>query len=326
MSDNFEFIIEEVFAGKRLDKCLPILIPEHSRSYLQKQVKAGNVKVNGEVCTTPRVSLAEGDKVELVLPKEHIDEVIAEDIDLPIIYEDEDMIVINKPAGIIVHPGAGNHSGTIVNALAGRDKSFLENLDGSEFRPGVVHRLDKDTSGCLVVAKNQRAMHRLSNSFAERNTHKVYAALTYGIPKKDKSKIVTMIGRHKVNRKKMAVVDRGGKQAITKYEVCDKGRIQDHTAALLRVEIETGRTHQIRVHMAHLRSPIIGDKVYGGSQAIDAPRQMLHAWQLTIPHPIRDKKMMSFEAPFPEDFEVLAEELNQNSMMYTAPVEEDEFE
>ena len=315
MPESAELIVDANFAGKRLDKCISDNLKEHSRSYLQKQIKNGNLLLNGTVCTVPRTTVAKGDKIQLSLPPDHIQEVIAEDIDLPILYEDEDMIVINKPAGIIVHPGAGNHSGTIVNALAGRDKSFLENLDGSEFRPGVVHRLDKDTSGCLVVAKNERAMYRLSNSFAERNTKKVYAAITYGVPKRDKDKIVTSIGRHRTNRKKMTVVERGGKQGITQYEVVDKGRIAGHTAALLRVDIETGRTHQIRVHMAHVRCPILGDKVYGGNQVIDAPRQMLHAWQLSIPHPIRDGQIMDFEAPFPEDFELLAEELHENTMI-----------
>lgn len=322
MPEVIDVNVEEKFEGKRLDKCISSVLTEHSRSYYQKQIKNGNVSLNGVVCTTPRHAVSEGDVITLALPEDHVNEIIAEDIDLPIIYEDDDMIVINKPAGIIVHPGAGNPQGTIVNALAGRDKSFLENLDDSEFRPGVVHRLDKDTSGCLVVAKNQRAMYRLSNSFAERNTHKVYAAITYGIPKKDKDKIVTLIGRHKTNRKKMAVTDRGGKQAISKYEICDKGRIDGHTAALVRVEIETGRTHQIRVHMAHNHSPILGDKVYGGNQVIDAPRQMLHAWQLSIPHPQDDGHMMDFEAPFPEDFEKLAEELHENTMIVSTTEEE----
>ena len=315
MADTVEIVVEDILGSKRLDKFISENMREHSRSYLQKQVKNGNVSINGKTCTIPRTMVALGDKIVIKLPDDHVSEVIAEDIDLPIIYEDDHMIVINKPAGIIVHPGAGNPSGTIVNALAGRDKSFLENLDGSDFRPGVVHRLDKDTSGVLVVAKTQYAMHRLSNSFAMRHTSKVYAAITYGIPKKDKDKIVTAIGRHRTNRKKMAVVERGGKQAITNYEVCDKGRIDGHTSALLRVEIETGRTHQIRVHMAHIKAPILGDKVYGGNQVIDAPRQMLHAWQLSIPHPTEDGHMMDFEAPFPEDFEILAEEMHVNTMM-----------
>ena len=322
MAEIIELTVEEKFTGKRMDKCISLMFTDHSRSYLQKQIKNGNVTINGKECTVPRTAVQEGDLIALTLPDTHVEEVIPQDIDLDIIYEDDDMIVINKPAGIIVHPGAGNHSGTIVNALAGRDKSFLENLDDNEFRPGVVHRLDKDTSGCLVVAKNQRAMYRLSNSFAERNTTKVYAAITYGVPKKDKDKIVTLIGRHRTNRKKMAIVERGGKQAISNYEVCDKGRISDYTAALVRVQIETGRTHQIRVHMAHIRTPILGDKVYGGNQVIDAPRQMLHAWQLTIPHPEKDGVIMEFEAPFPEDFEALAEELHENTMIIAS--EDDE--
>lgn len=299
---TFKLTVEERFDKSRLDRFLAEQLPDNSRSFFQKLIKDGAVKIDGAVCTVPRQQLRTEQEVcaEIPEPQESA-ELIAENIDLPVLYEDSSIIVINKPPGLVVHPGAGNYSGTVVNALLGRDPEFGEELPMNEGRPGIVHRLDKDTSGCLVVAKTAQAMFKLSRSFAGREVKKTYAALVNGIPRVNSEKIVTLIGRHPVNRKKMAVVNRNGKEAVTLYEVLEAGRIDGAPASLLSVRIMTGRTHQIRVHLAFRGLPIIGDEVYGGTRKISAPRQMLHAWKLTIPHPETGEEL-SFEAPLPEDF------------------------
>ena len=177
-------------------------------------------------------------------------------------------------------------------------------------RPGIVHRLDKDTSGCLVIAKNGVAMHKLSRMFADREVSKTYAAIVAPCPKVIAAEIRTQIGRHPVNRKKMAVVRSGGKDAYTRFTTLKRGKIGNVTAALLQVRIMTGRTHQIRVHMSYFGSPVIGDGTYGGNGRIPAPRQMLHAWKITFPHPFT-KEELSFEAPFPADFQEYVDKIQE---------------
>jgi 23S rRNA pseudouridine1911/1915/1917 synthase len=293
--------VEAEHAGKRLDLLLPALLPDYSRSHLQKLIKSGAVRCGGAVCAAQRSPVKSGDSITVEIEEAESRVPTGENIDLPTLYEDDSLLVINKPPGMVVHPGAGNHTGTVVNALLGRNPELAEELAADESRPGIVHRLDKDTSGCLAIAKTPQAQFKLSRSFAEREVIKTYAALVRGIPAGKTGKIVTLIGRHPVNRQKMAVTERNGREAVTIYEALKSGRIEGIQVSMLSVRILTGRTHQIRVHMAHKGHPVLGDALYGGSQKLKVSRQMLHAWKLSFPHP-ETGKMISFEAPLPDDF------------------------
>lgn len=299
-------------AGSRLDQCIARLLPDYSRVFLKKLILEGLVKVNGKECKVPRTAIKAEMEIALEIPEEKKRELIAEKIDLEVLFEDNDIIVINKPAGIVVHPAAGNWSGTIVNALLGRDDAFAENLDDpDEMRPGIVHRLDKDTSGCLVIAKTQQAQMKLSKSFAARDVKKVYAAISYGWPQVESERISTRISRHHVNRKKMAVVNElHGKLAVTSYELIKMGKISDVPVSLLKVKIFTGRTHQIRVHLSYKKLPILGDETYGGKTKLKIPRQMLHAWKIAFPHPVTGEEM-TFTSPFPADFENVIKKIQE---------------
>ena len=313
MSENSQKPVELVVPSDelaiRLDLFLSMKISDYSRSYLQKLIKNGSVLLNDTVKKTPKTMVSSGDKISIDWPVEDNFEIPkGEDFSYTVLFEDEDLIVIDKPSGVVVHPAAGNRNGTIVNALIGRDDSFAENLADesndilSRQRPGIVHRLDKDTSGCLVIAKNVLSKQRLSESFASREMKKTYSALTYGIPEKYTGEIKTLIGRHPVNRKKMAVVKENGKEAITLYKVDKTGKVGGISVSLLNVNILTGRTHQIRVHLAYIKSPVLGDKVYGGHQKINPPRQMLHARKIAFSHPMTGK-IVSITCPYPEDFQ-----------------------
>ncbi len=290
-------------SGKRLDAWLADNEPELSRARWQTLIKAGDVTVNGKP-VKPNCKLNAGDRVEWTIPPPVPTETLPEDIPLDVLFEDRHIIVINKPAGLVVHPAAGNESGTLVNALL-HHCSDLAGIGGEE-RPGIVHRLDKDTSGAMVVAKTEQAMKELARQFKHRETEKEYLAIVRGVPAPPAGRIVTTIGRHKIHRKKMAVNVRNGRNAISNYKV-----IEDFTlAALVRVRIETGRTHQIRVHMAHLRHPIVGDTLYGRARAEDprAERQMLHAKRLSITHPDTGERL-HFSAPLPPDMTDLLKSL-----------------
>ena len=295
--------VPEQFAGMRLDQCLAQLHQESSRSRLQSLIKKGFVKLNEAICDSPKSSVTANDRIALVLPPEpEAFSAKAEQIDLDIMYEDEFMLVVNKPAGMVVHPGAGNWSGTLVNALLGHDPELAEDFgDADPARPGIVHRLDKDTSGCLVVAKTPDALFKLSEAFSTRQVSKTYAAILYGHFAMQTGELHNLIGRHPADRKKMAVVKNGGREAITRFHITKAGTVNGIKASFSEIRIFTGRTHQIRVHMASLGHPVAGDAVYGGAKKLPAPRQMLHAWKLSIPHP-KTGETMSFEAPFPEDF------------------------
>jgi 23S rRNA pseudouridine1911/1915/1917 synthase len=299
MSDVETILVDSEADGSRLDHLLASRFPDHSRSYLQRLIKRGNILLNG---SSPRKSavLRTNDKVEIRWPEEKPLTLDAEEIDLPFIHEDDDILVINKPPGMVVHPGAGNRSGTVVNALLGYDaEQFYAMLDEEE-RPGIVHRLDKDTSGILIVARTPQAKARLTESFSDRKVTKIYLALVAGRLKRTEVRVENNIGRHPTMRKKMAVIDRG-KPAISIFtELAHKDGI-----SLIKAEILTGRTHQIRVHLDHLGCPVIGDQIYGNKRPpVKASRQMLHAWQLGIPHPV-DHKEHLFIAPVPEDFAAL---------------------
>lgn len=304
--------VEAEDVGKRLDRFVADKLPDYSRSMLQRLMKDGALTLNDTPCTVAKVTVNAGEVYKILIPEPVVSEQpLAENIPLPVLFEDDWMLVIDKPAGMVVHPGAGNASGTVVNALLGHCPEMTELEEMGTDRPGIVHRLDKDTSGCLVIAKTPLAMTRLSEAFAERKVKKVYKALVKGVPKQVTETIETNIGRSNGNRQKMAVlIERGGKEAITIYTLVKSGKIGKISVSLLDVKILTGRTHQIRVHLAYRNLPIIGDTVYGGSQAVEAPRQMLHAWKITLPHP-RNGRKFTFEAPIPDDMNELLGSMTQ---------------
>jgi 23S rRNA pseudouridine1911/1915/1917 synthase len=281
-------------AGERLDRSLAQALPSFSRARLQTLIREGFVKVNGNTAR-PRDAVRIGDTVEVREPKIEKIDAQPEAMQLDILFEDHDLLVLNKPAGLVVHPGAGQQTGTLVNALLAHCKN-LSGIGGKE-RPGIVHRLDKETSGVLVVAKNDAAHRALCKQFAERTTGKTYLALVAGTPRKSSGTIEAPIARHPVHRKKMSVARRGGRSAKTEYRVVRSGSDR----SLVECMIHTGRTHQIRVHLHHLGHPVLGDKLYAGKRAGDFPRQMLHAWKLTFTHP-HSGEHMTFEAAIPADF------------------------
>jgi 23S rRNA pseudouridine1911/1915/1917 synthase len=236
-----------------------------------------------------------GDVVEIEIPEAYAAVAVAEAIPLEVVYEDDDLLVINKPPGMVVHPSPGHHSGTLVHALLGRGGSWSS--AGGEMRPGIVHRLDKGTSGLIVVARNDVSHRALSSQLSDRTLSRTYLAIALGRFKSDAGELEGPIGRHPKDRLRMAVVA-GGRFARTRYEVIERRR--GHT--LLRCDLETGRTHQIRVHLSALGHPVAGDAEYGGRGSGEPQRPMLHAWRLRLRHP-RTRAEMSFEAPAPPDFE-----------------------
>lgn len=286
-----EFLVENDRAGARLDLFLAERAGELSRSRIQALVRAGHVTVDGGVAR-PSQKLQAGEKVRLIEPPPTASETLPEEIPLSILHEDDDLLVIDKPAGMVVHPAAGNTGRTLVNALLHHCGSL--SVIGGEERPGIVHRLDKDTSGCIVVARNDTAHRHLSAQFAERTVSKIYLAVVAGRPRQPAGTIDAPIARHPVHRKKMAVRD-GGRSARTDYRVLS----ELPGSSLVECVLHSGRTHQIRVHMKHLGHPLLGDPIYGKSG--DAPRLMLHAWRLGFEHP-RSGARLAFEAPLPGEF------------------------
>ena len=285
----------------RLDKRILDQHPDFSRSRIEGLIKAGYVTVNGVTAEKAGQKVGENDEIAVEIPPPVPAVPAAEDIPLDIVFEDSDLIVVNKRPGMVVHPAPGHFTGTLVNALLRRCPDLAG--IGGVARPGIVHRLDQDTSGLIVVAKSQPAMDGLIQAFSShKNVEKTYLAVVHGRPRLDAGRIENLIGRHPFDRKKMAIVEKNGKVAITNWRVLDSSR-QQMTSVECR--IETGRTHQIRVHMASLGCPVIGDRMYGKS-ALDKqldpvpPRQMLHAWKLRLRHPVKGVEM-SFEAPIPAD-------------------------
>ena len=281
-------------AHVRLDRFLANNLPEYSRSRLQQLIRTGFVTLNGGA-TRARYLVHTGDKIELTEPPlEKLDNQ-PEPIPLEILFEDKDIIVINKPAGLVVHPGAGHRQHTLVNALLGHCAT-LSGIGGKE-RPGIVHRLDKETSGCLVVAKNDKAHRELSRQFAERTIEKIYLAVVAGRLRKKTGVIEATIGRHHIHRQRMSVASPRGRPAKTEYRVVCSG----NQTSLVECRLYSGRTHQIRVHLHHLGHPVLGDKVYAARLAKNFPRHMLHAWKLGFRHP-SSGGWKDFEAPPPNDF------------------------
>jgi 23S rRNA pseudouridine1911/1915/1917 synthase len=290
-----EFIVPPENQGMRLDQFLVAqLETAMSRARVQDLIKEGHVLLN-TAQTKPNAKVRPGDRISLEEPAPAAIDTLPEDIALDVLFEDEDFIVLNKPAGMVVHPAAGNWDGTMVNALLYHCPTLAG--VGGEQRPGIVHRLDKDTSGCIVAAKNDLAHRSLSAQFARREVTKIYLALAAGHFEKGSGSVVAPIGRHPVDRKKMTVVAEGarGRSARTDWRVIRD--IGDN--ALVECTLHSGRTHQIRVHLQHLRHGLLGDDVYGKRAGFE--RQMLHAWRLGFNHP-RTGLRMNFESPIPADF------------------------
>ena len=284
--------------GVRVDSYLGSALDGLSRSYIQKLIGEEKVKVNGAVIHSKKMLLSIGDILEVAVPEPEMPGIIAEDIPLDIVYEDEDLLIVNKPQGMVVHPAPGNYTGTLVNALM-NVSDRLSSINGV-IRPGIVHRIDKDTSGLLMIAKNDVAHESLARQLKEKTTVREYIAIVNGRVGNDKGTIDAPLARHNVDRKKMSI-QFGGRNAVTHYEVLE--RYKYHT--LVKLVLETGRTHQIRVHMASIGHPILGDPVYGvKSERVKHVGQALHAKKIGFIHP-RTNEMMVFDSDLPEYFEIL---------------------
>jgi 23S rRNA pseudouridine1911/1915/1917 synthase len=291
--------------GLRLDHWLAQTIPGPSRSRWQALIRAGNVLVDGQT-TKPSYELRGKELIEYEIPPAEPVNIIAEEIPLDIVYEDGDIIAINKQPGLVVHPAPGHATGTLVHALLHHCQD-LQGV-GGRLRPGIVHRIDKDTSGVLVAAKHDAALRSLQDQFKQRTVRKEYQAIVHGVPSPPSGTIDTMIGRHPVHRKKMSARPIGGKQAISHYEVVTKLR----GASLVRVRIETGRTHQIRLQMSHIGNPVVGDTLYGGGKGTlgaRVRRQMLHALRIELQHP-SSAEQLCLSAPLPDDMQTLIRDIS----------------
>jgi len=309
---RYEFVVDEEDAGERIDRYLSERIPGFSRNRIQKAIKGGDVKVDGAPAAKPAQSLREEERITVEISEPTPIKAIPQKIDIDIVYEDEDLAVVNKPAGLVVHPAPGNPDGTLVNALLYHcgDLSGI----GGEIRPGIVHRLDKDTTGLLVVAKNDRTHYSLSDQLMKRTVKREYRVIVWGEMKQDSGEINAPIGRSSSNRKKMTVLKSKGREAVTYYNVIDTFPPFQY----IKVRLGTGRTHQIRVHFSYAGRFVFGDPDYGGRKirkgnlsadevttaekalsVID--RQALHAARLTFYHPGKQREMI-FTAPLPEDF------------------------
>lgn len=292
--------------GGRLDRLLAEQAQDLSRSRLQSLIRQGFVRVDGRVCTRPSLRLVGGERVRVTLPPPAPSELQAEPIPLQIVYEDENLLLVNKPAGMVVHPAAGHDSGTLVHAVLAHAPE-VEGV-GGERRPGVVHRLDRNTSGLILLAKNDRAHQWLQRQFKDRTVEKVYLALVDGLPPTPTGRIDAPLGRDPRRRKRMGVTTEArGRPAQTLY--CVARAFRSH--ALLELRPLTGRTHQIRVHLAFLGCPVVGDTVYGRKRpSLPVARQMLHAWRLRLRLPEEDEAR-TFEAPLPDDFAAVLDLLDR---------------
>lgn len=303
-SEKYTFFIDEESNGTRIDRVLSLLLAESSRSYIQKLIEKGNVTVDGQTCTSKKYKVSSGQQVDLLMPPPENLSVEPENIPLDIVYEDEDVLVVNKPRGMVVHPAAGNYTGTLVNAVLYHCGERLSSINGV-IRPGIVHRIDKDTSGLLMIAKNNMAHESLSAQLAEHSITRRYTALVYHNLTEDEGTVDAPIGRDPKNRLRMAVTSLNSKRAVTHWKVLERfGRY-----TLIEARLETGRTHQIRVHMAYIHHPLVGDMVYGPKkQPLTEDGQMLHARVLGFVHP-RTGEYMEFERPLPPEFEAVLQKL-----------------
>ena len=293
------FVVSEEQADVRIDRYLSDTCEELSRSYLQKLLKSGDVLVN-EKPVKASYKVEAGDRVDLEVPEAVEPEIEAEDMDLDILYEDQDVILINKPKGMVVHPAAGHYSGTLVNGLMAHCKDQLSGINGV-MRPGIVHRIDMDTTGVLIVCKNDFAHNSIAAQLKDHSITRKYRAIVHGVIKDDVGTINAPIGRHPVDRKKMSINEKQGRHAVTHFRVLE--RFQKYT--YIECRLETGRTHQIRVHMASIHHPLLGDTVYGPEKSpFPLQGQTLHAGVLGFIHP-RSGEYMEFSAPLPEYFQQL---------------------
>ena len=302
-----EYLVVENDGGERIDRYLAEVLEDKSRSYIQKLIKDGHVKVN-EKPVKANYRLVFDDRVEIYMPEVKEPDIVAEDIPLDVLYEDKDVIVINKPKQMVVHPAPGHYSGTLVNALMFHCGNELSGINGV-MRPGIVHRIDMDTTGSLVVCKNDIAHQFLSDQLKEHSINRIYVAIVHGNLKEDEGTVNAPIGRHPTERKKMSIHAKNGREAVTHYKVLE--RFGDFT--YIQCKLETGRTHQIRVHMSSIGHPLLGDDVYGPKKCPipNLQGQTLHAKILGFTHPVT-REYVEADAPLPEYFEKLLSKLRKN--------------
>ena len=306
--NSVSYVINDDMDGERVDKVMSSLSDSMSRSYIQKLIKDNKVLVNGKN-VKPSTTVSEGDTIFMEIPKSIIPDIVPENIPLDIIYEDKDVLIVNKPKGMVVHPAAGHYDGTLVNALMYYLGDELSGINGV-MRPGIVHRIDRDTTGSIIICKNDIAHRGIAEQLKEHSINRVYHAICHGILKDDEGTIATNIGRSQNDRKKMSVVpENQGKKAITHYRVLK--RFEKDKMSYIECRLETGRTHQIRVHMAHIGHPLLGDTVYAPSMKsrFKLEGQCLHAKTLGFVHPVTGEYIET-DAPLPEYFSHLLEILN----------------
>ncbi len=297
--EELRFVVTEEWEEERIDKCINSLVDSLSRSYIQKLIKDGQVFVNGN-SVKANYRIKSDDEIVFQIPESVEPDIEPEDIPLDILYEDEDILIVNKPKGMVVHPAAGHYSGTLVNAVMYHCKGQLSGINGV-MRPGIVHRIDRDTTGSIIVCKNDYAHNSIAEQLKEHSITRRYRAICNGVLKEDEYTIHKPIGRHPVDRKKMAVNEKNGKDAVTHVKVLK--RFEKYT--YIECELETGRTHQIRVHMASIGHPLLGDEVYGPAKAaFKLEGQTLHAMTLGVVHP-KSGEYLEVNAPLPEYFEHL---------------------
>ena len=325
MQKTIEFLINKKNNGERLDVFLSKEIKNFTRSYIKKLIEKNNVKLNKIINTSPSTRIKTNDKIAINMLEEESVKIVPSNITLDIVYEDKDLLIINKPKGMVVHPGAGNYKNTLVNALIYKYKDSLSDINGG-LRPGIVHRIDKETSGLLVVAKNNLSHSNLGNQFSDHSIKRKYQCLAWGVIRPLSGRIETLISRNKKNRQLMTVSDVNGKKAITNYKTIKVFNIKDiPKISLIECELETGRTHQIRVHLKYKGTSLLGDKQYGKknikfkkinkdffNNLSKLDGQALHAQTLEFIHPTK-KKLVSFKSKLPMDFKKTLDLLNNLS-------------
>lgn len=306
-NDNnlFEYYVTDEYDGYRIDKLISELIDSFSRTYIKKIIDDKKVFCNDKIVKASFV-VSENDHIKMEIPPVEVPEILPQDIPLDILYEDSDVLVVNKPKDMVVHPAAGHYKDTLVNAVMYHCKDNLSGINGV-LRPGIVHRIDKDTTGSVIICKNDNAHQKIAEQLKEHSINRVYHAICYGIIKEDEGTISTLIGRSPNDRKKMAVVQNGGKEAVTHFRVLK--RFEEDSFTYIECKLETGRTHQIRVHMAHIGHPLLGDEVYSSRKSkFKTNGQCLHAKILGFVHPTTNEYIET-NAPLPEYFSHLLDVL-----------------
>lgn len=308
MTDIQQFNVSDGGIGQRLDQWLSAQVTDLSRSRLQKLISQGQITINGEVCSTKKYKLQRGDRLTITIPAPVSLELVPEEMNLDILFEDEHLLIVNKAANIVVHPAPGHYTGTLVHGLLAHCGDCLAGIGGVQ-RPGIVHRLDKDTTGAIVIAKTDQAHQHLQAQIKAKTARREYLGVVYGCPQQPAGIIDAPIDRHKVDRKKMAV-DNNGRPAVTRWELQEK--LGNY--ALIYYRLETGRTHQIRVHSAHIGNPIVGDPLYTNNRSVkvNLTGQALHARKLIVEHPVTGDIIEAI-APLPAEFEKLLKVLRQRA-------------